>query len=166
LYLGGGYPEAHAARLADNREMLADVRQFAASGRAIYAECGGLMYLGRMLTCLDGVRYPMAGVLPIETTMLEKLKTLGYAEVAWAGGSLWGEAGQIARGHEFHYSEITAEPRPADGWQPAYTVCRPRTEPACGGFFRDRVLAGYVHLHWASRPEAIDHFLCCCEQRS
>ncbi len=166
LYLGGGYPEAHAARLADNRQMLADVRQFAASGRAIYAECGGLMYLGRMLTCLDGTRYPMAGVLPIETAMLEKLKVLGYAEVAWAGGSLWGAAGQVARGHEFHYSEITAEPRPADGWQPAYTVRRRRAEPASGGFFRDRVLAGYVHLHWASRPEAIDHFLCCCQERS
>jgi cobyrinic acid a,c-diamide synthase len=166
LYLGGGYPEAHAARLADNREMLADVRQFAASGRAIYAECGGLMYLGRTLTCLDGARYAMAGVLPLETTMLEKLKVLGYAEVAWAGGSLWGAAGQVARGHEFHYSEITAEPRPADGWLPAYMVRRPRAEPTCGGFFRERVLAGYVHLHWASRPEAIDHFLCCCEQRT
>ncbi len=166
LYLGGGYPEAHAARLADNCEMLADVRQFAASGRTVYAECGGLMYLGQTLTCLDGARHAMAGVLPIETAMLEKLKVLGYAEVAWAAGSLWGAAGQVARGHEFHYSEITAEPRPSGDWQPAYTVCRRRAEPTNGGFFRDRVLAGYVHLHWASRPEAIDHFLCCCEQQS
>jgi cobyrinic acid a,c-diamide synthase len=166
LYLGGGYPEAHATRLADNRSMLADVRQFAASGRPIYAECGGLMYLGRMLTCLDGARHAMAGVLPIETAMLEKLKLLGYAEVAWAADSLWGAAGQLARGHEFHYSEITAEPGPADGWQPAYTVRRTRAEPARGGFLRNRVLAGYVHLHWASRPEAIDQFLTCCQQRS
>ena len=166
LYLGGGYPEAHAARLADNRSMLADVRQFAAAGRAIYAECGGLMYLGRTLTCLDGARYAMAGVLPVETAMLEKLKVLGYAEVAWAGPSLWGTAGQLGRGHEFHYSEITAEPAPADGWQPAYTVRRLRSEPACGGFMRNRVLAGYVHLHWASRPEAIDQFLTYCQQRS
>ncbi len=166
LYLGGGYPEAHAARLADNRTMLADVRQFAAAGRAVYAECGGLMYLGRMLTCLDGARHAMAGVLPIETAMLEKLKMLGYAEVAWAADSLWGAAGQLARGHEFHYSEITAEPSPADGWQPAYTVRRTRAEPTRGGFLRSRVLAGYVHLHWASRPEAIDQFLSTCQQRS
>jgi cobyrinic acid a,c-diamide synthase len=166
LYLGGGYPEAHAAQLADNRGMLAEVRQFAASGRVVYAECGGLMYLGQKLTCLDGARYPMAGVLPIETAMLEKLKVLGYAEVAWLGGSLWGSAGQAARGHEFHYSEITAAPQPADGWQPAYTVRRVRAEPTSGGFCRNRVLAGYVHLHWASRPEAIAHFLCCCQERS
>ncbi len=166
LYFGGGYPEAHAARLADNGGMLADVRQFAASGRAVYAECGGLMYLGRTLTCQDGARYPLAGVLPIQTAMLEKLKVLGYTEVTWAAGSLWGAAGQIARGHEFHYSEIVSDTCASDGWQPAYSVCRAGAEPAYGGLFRDRVLAGYVHLHWASRPDAIGHFLCRCERRS
>ena len=74
--------------------MLADVRDFAAAGRSVYAECGGLMYLGRTLTTVEGVRYPMAGVLPIETAMLEKLKVLGYTEVTWAADSLWGDAGQ------------------------------------------------------------------------
>ena len=166
LYFGGGYPEAHAARLADNGGMLADVRQFAASGRTIYAECGGLMYLGQTLTCQDATRYPMTGVLPIQTAMLEKLKVLGYAEVTWAAGSLWGAAGQMARGHEFHYSEITSDTCASDGWQPAYSVCRAGAKPAHGGFSKDRVLAGYVHLHWASRPDAIDHFLCRCERRS
>ncbi len=52
LYFGGGYPEVHAARLSANAEMLADVREFAASGGLVYAECGGLMYLGRALTTL------------------------------------------------------------------------------------------------------------------
>ena len=70
------------------------------------------MYLGRGLTTLDGVRYPLAGVLPIETAMLEKLKVLGYTEVTWAADSLWGAAGDVARGHEFHYSEITAQDGP------------------------------------------------------
>jgi cobyrinic acid a,c-diamide synthase len=166
LYLGGGYPEAHAAQLADNRTILADVRRFAASGRPVYAECGGLMYLGRTLTSVDGVRHAMAGVLPIETAMLEKLKVLGYAEVAWARPSLWGAAGEVGRGHEFHYSEITAGLEPAGGWQSAYTVHRPRAAPVPGGFLRHRVLAGYVHLHWASRPEAIDQFLSCCQQQA
>ena len=49
LYFGGGYPEVHAARLAANRSLLDDVRRFASSGRAVYAECGGLMYLGRAI---------------------------------------------------------------------------------------------------------------------
>ncbi len=104
LYFGGGYPEVHAARLSANLGMLAAVREFAAAGGLVYAECGGLMYLGQALTTLDGVRYLLAGVLPIETAMLEKLKVLGYTEIQWAADSLWGAAEEIVRGHEFHYS--------------------------------------------------------------
>jgi cobyrinic acid a,c-diamide synthase len=165
LYFGGGYPEVHAARLSINAGMLADVRDFAAAGGLVYAECGGLMYLGRALAALGGARYPLAGVLPIETAMLEKFKVLGYTEVTWAADSLWGAAGEVARGHEFHYSQISAQEHPAGGWQPAYTVCRRRSEPGLEGLFRGRILAGYVHLHWASRPQAIHHFLSCCEKR-
>ena len=64
LYFGGGYPEVHAARLAANRSLLDDVRRFASSGRAVYAECGGLMYLGREIRTLDGARQTMAGSCP------------------------------------------------------------------------------------------------------
>jgi cobyrinic acid a,c-diamide synthase len=166
LYFGGGYPEVHADGLAANAAMLADVRSFAASGRAIYAECGGLMYLGRALTDIDGVRYPLAGVLPIETAMLEKLRVLGYTEVAWAADCLWGRAGEVARGHEFHYSRITADFGPAEGWRPAYSLGGRRASAGCEGFVKGRIQAGYAHLHWASRPEAIGHFLSCCEERS
>ena len=159
LYFGGGYPEVYAARLSDNAGMLADVREFAAAGGLVYAECGGLMYLGRAITTLDGTRHTLAGVLPIETAMLQRLKMLGYAEVILTSSSLWGAAGDVVRGHEFHYSEITAQDAPADGWQPAYTVCRRRAELVVEGLCRGRVLAGYVHLHWASRPQAIQHFI-------
>ena len=165
LYFGGGYPEVHAARLSENKKMLAAVHDFAVAGGLVYAECGGLMYLGRELVALDGERYPMASLLPIETAMLEKLHVLGYAEVEWAADSLWGGGREIGRGHEFHYSHITAQDVEAEGWQPACTVCRRRSEPALEGFRRGRILASYVHLHWASRPQAINHFLSCCEQR-
>jgi cobyrinic acid a,c-diamide synthase len=171
LYFGGGYPEVFAAQLADNAEMLAAVRRFAAAGGTIYAECGGLMYLGQSLTVLDGASHPLAGVLPIHTAMLPRLKVLGYAEVAWAGDSLWGTAGQVARGHEFHYSEIRhsdtgVKESWCDGWRPAYSVARRRGEAVAAGFCRGRIVAGYVHLHWASRPDAVRHFVSCCEQHS
>lgn len=163
LYFGGGYPELYASRLADNAGMLADVRQFATLGQCIYAECGGLMYLARSLTTLDGSRFPMTGVLPLDTAMLPKLKVLGYAEVAWATETPWGLPGQTARGHEFHYSEITADDAHAHGWQPAYSVRRRQAQPTVAGFAKGRALAGYVHLHWASQPEAVLHFLSRCE---
>jgi cobyrinic acid a,c-diamide synthase len=166
LYFGGGYPELAAAELADNVAMRTDVQRFAASGCPIYGECGGLMYLGRSLATLDGRRLPMAGVLPVDTAMLPKLKVLGYAEVAWATDALWGPVGGTLRGHEFHYSEITADEARCQGWLPACTVRRRRAQPVLAGFARGPVLASYVHLHWASRPEAVRHFLSCCETRS
>ena len=109
LYFGGGYPEIHATRLAANRPMLDAVRRFSASGRPVYAECGGLMYLGVALRTLDGARHAMAGVVPVETAMLKTLKTLGYTEATFTGDWLWGAAGDACRGHEFHYSEIVAD---------------------------------------------------------
>jgi cobyrinic acid a,c-diamide synthase len=159
LYLGGGYPEAHAAQLADNKPMIEAVTRFAASGRSIYAECGGLMYLGRSVTTLDNRRHAMAGVLPLDTAMLDTRKTLGYAEVTMTAESPLGPPGQICRGHEFHYSDILADEGTSNGWRRAYTVRRRRSEPTQEGFIKGVILAGYVHLHWASHPDVIGHFL-------
>jgi len=182
LYFGGGYPEVHAGSLARNATMLAEIRRFAESGRAIYAECGGMMYLGRALTTSDGIRYPMAAVLPIETTMCERLRMLGYTQITWSADCLWGLAGETARGHEFHYSRITADFSRNEGWRPACSVRGRRPDPLrrpdgtageppsedsiAGGFVRGRIQAGYAHLHWASRPAAVRHFLSQCGEQS
>lgn len=167
LYFGGGYPELYAEKLSANGTMLDEVRRFADSGRCVYAECGGLIYLGRSVEGLDGRRFPLAGVLPLDTSMRKSLKVLGYTEVAFTAECLWGPAGQTCRGHEFHYSEITAEDGRTQGWQPAYSVRRRRAggQPGCEGFSKGSVQAGYIHLHWASRPEIVDYFISRCEER-
>ncbi len=58
---------ACAPALAANESMLSDVRGFAGSGRPVYAECGGLMYLSQGIDTLDGRTYGMAGILPLAT---------------------------------------------------------------------------------------------------
>ena len=167
LYFGGGYPELYAQRLAANRPMREAVRDFAASGRCVYAECGGLMYLGRSLSTTDDQTHEMAGVLPVDTRMLPRLSRLGYVEVAFQSDGLWGPAGGQCRGHEFHYSQITSDQSRSAGWQPAYALSRRRAEPGqAEGFARGNVLASYVHLHWASRPESVQCFLSRCQRQA
>jgi cobyrinic acid a,c-diamide synthase len=165
LYFGGGYPELYADRLAANGALCAAIRRFAAAGRPVYAECGGLMYLGRSLRTLDGRSIPLVGLLPLDTAMRPRLKTLGYADVVLTADSLWGPAGAECRGHEFHYSEITADDTAADGWRQVYTVRR-RGQAVREGFAKGPILASYVHLHWASRGDAARAFVAHCENAS
>jgi cobyrinic acid a,c-diamide synthase len=164
LYLGGGYPEETAAELSANEPMLAAVRGFAASGRPVYAECGGLMYLCREMETVDGKRYPMAGLIPAGTKMHAGLQALSYVNVTLREDSLWGLAGDSVRGHEFHHSTLTANPAGVEGWRCVYSMKkRWLEEPVEEGFQKGNVLASYAHLHLASRPEALESFIRSCE---
>ncbi|HTU02501.1 MAG TPA: hypothetical protein VMG58_11820, partial [Candidatus Sulfotelmatobacter sp.] len=156
LYLGGGYPEAHAASLAANAAMLEDLRRFAAAGGSIYAECGGLMYAARGIETLEGTRHPLLGLLPAWTRMHSSRQSLGYAEISLNRDSLWGRRGERLRGHEFHYSSLLEAP----GWPTTYEVRYRRSDTvAREGFQSGRILASYVHLHFASRPSAVEFFV-------
>jgi cobyrinic acid a,c-diamide synthase len=167
LYLPGGYPEEHADALAANETMLADIRNFADSGKCIYAECGGLIYLGRSVQTRDGRDVPLAGVLPIDSRMLTKRKFLGYVEVTLKSDSLWGPAGDTLRGHEFHYSEIYAEDFAAQGWHEQYAIqSRAGQNTRTEGFAKGNILASYIHLHWASAPQATANFIQRCKEAS
>jgi cobyrinic acid a,c-diamide synthase len=165
VYVGGGYPEEFAGELAANRGMLDSMRAFARSGRPVYAECGGLIYLSRAITAPEGKRYPMAGVLPCETRMLRSRKRLGYVEVKLKRPTLWGAEGTNLRGHEFHYSELIGDLARHSEWTCTYDV-KTRKDSCVReeGFYqpRSRILASYIHLHLASRPDAIVRFLNMC----
>jgi cobyrinic acid a,c-diamide synthase len=163
LYFGGGYPEAHAAALAANGEMLAAIREYAVSGKPLYAECGGLMYLSRGLMDADGWFHYFLGILPARTRMLDAKKALGYVEVTLTADSLWGRCGDVFRGHEFHYSELIDDPAADPSWRTVYALKRRRSETVeKEGYQKGAVLASYTHLVYAARPAAIDNFLNRC----
>jgi cobyrinic acid a,c-diamide synthase len=155
LYFGGGYPELHAAELAGNVGTREAIRDFAAAGGPVYAECGGLMYLADSLE-LDGDRHPFCGVLPFGTRMPAPL-TLAYVEISTSGG-LFG-SGHRARGHFFHRSELSGE----DAAQCSYHVVTSRGNEAEEGYSVGNVLASYAHLHFASEPSLAAAFLERCE---
>ena len=142
LYVPGGFPETYAAQLAANDALRGAVRGFVASGGAVLAECGGLLWLAESL---DGL--PMCGVLPARARMTDRL-TLGYRDALLAGDSLLGSAGDRVRAHEFHYSTV----EPSAGERPAWWV-GDRAE----GFADKRVHASYLHTHWAGAPALARH---------
>jgi cobyrinic acid a,c-diamide synthase len=157
LYLGGGYPEVHAARLAANAPMREAVKAFAAEGHPIYAECGGLLYLAHALEDETGVLQPMVGLLPTVARMSPKRLTLGYAEVETTCPTPLGPVGTVARGHEFHASRIDPVPE----WVPrAYTIRMSRGgPPRAEGYLLGEALMSYVHLHFGSNPRVADHLV-------
>ncbi len=159
LVLGGGYPEVHAKALERNERFFQDLRAFAAAGRPIYAECGGLMVLSRAIELLSGEVVPMAGILPFATRMLPKRKALGYVEVILKRPCLLGDAGMRLRGHEFHYSEIVGDPAPAPVSLCYRLTGRKYRVEQDEGYRVGSVLASYVHLHWGSAPQAAAWFV-------
>jgi len=162
LYIGGGYPELHAARLAANADLHTALRRFAEAGKPIYAECGGLMYLAEAIEDLDGVTHRMVGLLPATVRMRPRRLTLGYTSVLLTGDAPIGGAGTTARGHEFHYSSLDPVP---DSVSRVYQVSQRRGGERAEGYLIGRTLMSYVHLHFGSNPDLARSFVRACGER-
>ncbi len=141
LYLPGGYPELHAAQLARNRRWLESLHAFAAAGRPLLAECGGMMVLFDTLTTLEGSVHAMAGLLPGKVMLRERLVALGLQSLALPQGEL--------RGHSFHYSQLDTPLEPV--WR-----CTPHRRGIGECVFRcGTVTASYLHAYFPSNPAAV-----------
>jgi len=105
LYIGGGFPETHAEKLAENAKFKEELKSLAEEGLPIYAECGGLMYLGEELI-LEGRSYQMAGVLPVVFGFSKKPQGHGYTIIRVEEKNPYFRIGTELRGHEFHYSRV------------------------------------------------------------
>jgi cobyrinic acid a,c-diamide synthase len=150
LYIGGGFPETQAAELAANEGFCRSVKAAAEDGLPIYAECGGLIYLGRSLAVGDK-SYPMTSVLPIDFVLEKRPQAHGYTVLETRIESPFIDKGVIIKGHEFHYSR----PMTGDGLQPmAYHVSRGHgIDGKDDGMVYKNVLAAYTHLHALGTPE-------------
>jgi cobyrinic acid a,c-diamide synthase len=150
VYVGGGFPEVHAERLSLARRFLGSLREAAASGVPVYAECGGLMLLSRDLS-VQGRRYPMAGVLDLQVEQTVRPKGHGYAvgSVDWPNPFF--AVGTELRGHEFHYSHVVAG---ADAGRTVMGLSKGTgVHERRDGVVKGNVWASYVHLH-ASTSDA------------
>jgi cobyrinic acid a,c-diamide synthase len=111
-WLPGGYPELHAGRLAAAGHFHTTLRRFAAT-RPVHGECGGYMVMGAGLVDKDGQRHAMTGLLGLETSYASRKMHLGYRHATLLRPATGLANAARLRGHEFHYSTITAQPDPA-----------------------------------------------------
>ncbi len=151
LYIGGGFPETHARQLAEKEVFRMEIKQQVEKGLPIYAECGGLMYLGESLQ-LEGRIYPMVGVLPVAFGFCKRPPGQGYSQITVEGQNPFYPSGTRIRGHEFHYSKMLSY-----GGRTQDLVFRMDrgtglVDGRDGVCYRN-VLASYSHIHAAGTPE-------------
>ena len=140
VYLPGGYPELHAERLAAKHALHRALRAHVQAGKALLAECGGMMFLFEHLIDLEGRRHAMVGLLPGETHMQSSLQSLALQAVDFEDGEL--------RGHSFHHSRLST---------PLSPTLRGRTQRGGQGeavFRHQGLTATYIHFYWPSNPRA------------
>jgi len=157
IYLGGGFPEMFAAELSGNHPMQASIRRAVERGVPVYAECGGLMYLGKSLADLEGKAHPMVGVIPAVSRMSNQRLTLGYRELEAACDGPLLLKGQQVRGHEFHWSTLEQQPAAE---QSVYRVVN--QENRAEGFRAGSVWASYIHVHLGTHPSLPRRFVDTC----
>ena len=105
LYIGGGFPETHAAALAANTGFRHSLCEAVEAGLPVYAECGGLMYLGKELI-VEEKAFPMAGIFPLRFGIDGSPQGHGYTILEVDTPNPYFPTGEILHGHEFHYSHI------------------------------------------------------------
>lgn len=150
LYIGGGFPETHAERLAENDVFKASLLDAVTKGLPVYAECGGLMYLSRSLR-MDERVYPMVGAFPIDTVMERKPQGLGYIQVKVTGSNPFYPIGAELTGHEFHYSSPAGIE--AAGGACAFNVLRGHgMDGTVDGICAGNALGTYMHVHALGEP--------------
>lgn len=143
IYLGGGFPEVHAAELTGNEPLLRELRAAVERGVPTVAECAGLLYL---CATLDG--HPMVGAIDASAAMTERL-TLRYPTVTAASDNLLCRAGEQVTAHEFHRTQVD----PAASTRAAWVV-----EGTSAGFAGASLHASYLHTHWAGHPQLAQRF--------
>jgi len=157
LYIGGGFPETSARRLAENSSFRQSVKSAAEAGLPVYAECGGLIYLGESIL-LDDEEYLLAGVFPVRFGLHRKPQAHGYTELVVRGRNPFYDEGEMIKGHEFRYSRILS-------WEGSEENLVFEMKRGVGfmdkrdGLTYKNVLALYTHIHSLSTPQWAVNFV-------
>ncbi len=146
MYIGGGFPETQAHLLSSNKDFMAGLRKLIEAGLPVYAECGGLMYLGRNILW-KGNSFRMLDVINWDFVLNKKPVGHGYSILKFHRDSPFFKQGDRIQGHEFHYSQ----PVPTGDRQKGHFCCKVSRghgfDGTTDGFCYKNVLGLYTHIH-------------------
>ncbi len=150
LYIGGGFPETNAEALARNQKFRQSLKEAIEDGLPVYAECGGLMYLGEHIIIREQ-SYPMVGALPLSVLLEKKPQGHGYTVIEVDRANPFFPKGTKLLGHEFHYSRVIE----SDLERLNLVFRLDRGHGVTGhrdGVSYKNVLATYTHIHALATP--------------
>lgn len=157
IYIGGGFPEIFAKELHLNESMRLSIKNAHEKNIPIYAECGGLMYLGEKLKDSDENIYNMVGIFKGTSEMTSSLKRFGYCDGIAKEDTILSNEGEIIKGHEFHHSEFKSYENCA------YKMIKKRGNKIVdewdGGYSKGNTLATYLHTHFYNNLDSIIKFI-------
>ena len=160
LYIGGGFPETSARELAANEAFRNSIKLAAVNGMPIYAECGGLIYLGESIV-LEGKEFPLAGVFPVRFGMSTKPQAHGYSIFEVDQQNPFYALNTTVKGHEFRYSTVLE-------WRGSENDLVFKMQRGKGfidgrdGLNYNNVLGLYTHIHAEGTPEWAPEFVKVC----
>ena len=141
VYLPGGYPELHGQTLSDATQWQDSIREAHATGVPILAECGGMMTLTESVTDQKNLSWNMAGLMPGQVIMQQRLAALGAQSLNTAQGEL--------RGHTFHYSRFETSLSAH-----SHTIKHSNQEVGEAVYQAGNLQASYFHAYFPSHPAA------------
>jgi cobyrinic acid a,c-diamide synthase len=148
LYIGGGFQETRAEQLSSNLSFIRSLKHKAEGGLPIYAECGGLMYLGEAIIW-NGRSFPMTGILPWQFVTGKKPVGHGYSVIEAVRDTPFFKKGTRLTGHEFHYSR--PEPATPEDRTNAIYSCKVLRgngfTDKMEGISRKNIFGTYTHIH-------------------
>ncbi len=167
LIIPGGYPEKYAQELSNCNRSLNALKMFY-NKHPIYAECGGMLLLGKSIEDQESNTYQMAGILPFSAKK-SKLE-VGYRNLIGTRDSLLIKNQENLVGHEFHRWRIeiamktninnhkNIKHQEKDNFQAPWKIQGWKTKAKLEGWSTNMLHASWIHLHWPSNPKLIERW--------
>jgi cobyrinic acid a,c-diamide synthase len=152
LYLGGGFPETQVNQLESNQSFRYALRQAIQYGLPVYAECGGLMYLGQTVI-VDNKPFEMASIFSIKFDLSKRPVAHGYSVIKVCLPNPVFPVGTELRGHEFHYSRVMEWNKQTDETLAFQMIRGKGFWDQHDGLCFNQVLAAYTHVHALGTPQ-------------